>query len=61
MLQFDSDKLIKFSHTLSKIHKSALPNSVRFSLNDAAKDVKFKTIHTHAQKEFDVKKNISTN
>jgi len=56
MLQFKSDKLIDYSHKLSKIHKSALPNAVRFTLTDAAKDVKFNTLQKHANKEFDVKK-----
>lgn len=56
MLQFKGDKLIGFSHTLSKLHKSALPNAVRFSLNDAAKDVKFNTLQKNADKQFDVKK-----
>jgi len=56
MLQFKSDKLIDYSHKLSKIHKSALPNAVRFTLTDAAKDVYFNTLQKHAYKEFDVKK-----
>lgn len=56
MLQFTSDKLINFSHTLSKIHKAALPNAVRFTLTDAAKDVKFKTLQKHSEQQFDVSK-----
>lgn len=56
MLHFKGDKLIDFSLKLSKMHRSALPNAVRFSLTDAAKDVKFKTLSKHANKEFDVKK-----
>jgi hypothetical protein len=56
MLQFTSDKLIDFSHKLSRIHKAALPNAVRFTLNDAAEDVKFNTLQKNANKQFDVKK-----
>lgn len=56
MLHYKGDKLIDFSHTLSKIHKSALPNAIRFSLNDSAKNVKFETLAKHANKQFDVKK-----
>src|SRR6056297_1290897 len=56
MLQFTSNKLINFSHTLSKIHKAALPNAVRFTLTDAAKDIKFKTLQKSSEQQFDVSK-----
>ncbi len=55
MLQFKGNNLIAFSHTLSKLHKSALPNAIRFTLTDAAKDVKVKTLQKHSKKEFDIK------
>jgi hypothetical protein len=53
---YKGDKLIDFSHKLSRLHRSALPNAVRFTLTDSAKDVKFRTLKKHARKEFDVKK-----
>lgn len=56
MLIFKGKDLIDFSFKLSRIHKAALPNAVRFSLNDAAKDVKFNTLQKHAKKEFKQKK-----
>ena len=56
MLQFKGENLINFSHKLSKMHRSALPNAVRFTLTDAAKDVKFNTLAKHAKKEFTVRK-----
>lgn len=56
MLEFKSNKLIDFSYKLSRLHRTALPNAVRFTLNDSAKDMKFRTIKKHAAKQFDVKK-----
>lgn len=56
MLYIESKNIINFTHTLSKLHRSALPNAVRFTLNDAARDVKFNTLQKNAQSEFDVKK-----
>lgn len=56
MLEFKGNSLLDFSCKLSKMHKAALPNAVRFSLNDAAKDVKFNTLQKHAKSEFDVRK-----
>lgn len=55
-LEYKGNKLIDFSFKLNKIHRAALPNAVRFTLTDAAKDVKFKTLIKSANKFFDVKK-----
>lgn len=54
MLEFKSDKLVAYSLKLAKIHRAALPNAIRFSLTDAAKDVKFRTLKKHANIQFDV-------
>jgi len=56
MLNYKGDALIDFSHKLSKLHRAALPNAVRFTLTDVAKDVKFRTLKKHANLQFDVKK-----
>ncbi len=56
MLDFKTDALINYSLKLAKIHRAALPNAVRFTLTDSAKDVKFRTLGKHANKQFDVKK-----
>lgn len=55
-LEFTSDKLVGFSLKLAKVHRAALPNAIRFTLTDSAKDVKFRTLKKHANKQFDVKK-----
>ncbi len=55
-LEFKSDKLIAFSLKLTKIHRAALPNAIRFALTDSAKDVKFRTLKKQANKSFAVKK-----
>lgn len=55
-LHYKNNNLIKYSFKLDQVHKAALPNAIRFTLNDAAKDVKFNTLLKHAKKQFDVKK-----
>ena len=56
MLQFKSDKLVGFSLKLAQIHRAALPNAIRNSLTEVAKDVKQKTLRKNADRVFDVKK-----
>jgi hypothetical protein len=43
-LNINTDEVVKFTNTLEKIHKSALPSAIRGALNDAAFDVKTKTM-----------------
>lgn len=51
-LRYDGDQVLDFSYKLQKMHRSALPNAVRFTLNDAAFDVKKKTLQDEAQSSF---------
>ena len=55
-LEYRGNALIDYSHKLSRIHRAALPNAVRFTLTDVAKDVYFRTLRKNANKQFDVKK-----
>ena len=56
MLIYDSRKLVDFSYTLSRLHKAALPNAIRFTLNDSAIDMKKRTISKQANASFKVAK-----
>lgn len=56
MIIYEGKGVIDFSHKLSKMHKSALPNTVRFTLNDLAKDVKVKTLQEESKDQFQVRK-----
>lgn len=54
MMQFNinTDAAVKFTNTLEKLAKSALPVAVRGTLDDAAFDVKTKTMPDTASKAF---------
>lgn len=51
-LRYDGDEVLDFSYKLKDIHKAALPNAVRFTLNDAAFDVKKNTLPAKARENF---------
>jgi len=52
VLKIDSSAAVKFTNTLEKMHRSALPNAIRSTLNSAAFDVKTNTMSASADKEF---------
>lgn len=52
ILNINSDAAVKFTNTLEKLHKSALPNAIRSTLNSAAFDVKQNTMPAKAKSEF---------
>lgn len=56
MLSVKSKPILDFSYKLSKMHRSALPNAVRFTLNDVAKEVKKTTLLEESKKQFQVRK-----
>lgn len=51
-LNINTDAVVKFSAKLEELHRSALPSAIRGALNDAAFDVKMKTMPHHADIEF---------
>lgn len=51
-LQYDGKEVLNMAYKLKQLHKAALPNAVRFTLNDAAFDVKKKTLQEEAQSSF---------
>lgn len=51
-LNINTDAAVKFTNTLEKLHKSALPVAIRGALNDAAFDVKIKTMPSKAAATF---------
>lgn len=51
-LNINMDAVVKFTNTLEKLHKSALPVAIRESLNEAAKDVKQNTMPKKAASTF---------
>lgn len=51
-LNINTDAAVKFTNTLEKLHKSALPVAIRESLNGAAFDVKTKTMPSKAASTF---------
>ena len=51
-LQYDGDEVYKMAIRLQDMHRAALPNAVRFTLNDAAFDVKKRTLQEEAQSSF---------
>lgn len=51
-LIIDTNALVKFTNDLEKLHKSALPSAIRGALNDAAFDLKTKTMPSKAQATF---------
>lgn len=52
MLNINSDAAVKFTNTLEKLTRSALPNAIRSTLNSAAFDVKQNTMPAKAKSEF---------
>lgn len=51
-LNIDTDAVVKFTAKLERMHKSALPVSIRGALNDAAFDVKTKTMPASSKQAF---------
>lgn len=51
-ININTDAVIKFTNTLEKLSKSALPNAVRYTLNNAAFDVKQRTMPKNSKAEF---------
>jgi len=56
MIIYEGKNIVNFSHKLSKLHKSALPNTVRFTLTDLAKDVKTKTLLESSGEQFELRR-----
>ena len=52
-LNINSDASVKFTNTLEKLHKSALPVAIREALNEAAFDVKVNTMPNKAKSVFE--------
>ncbi len=52
ILNINTSAAVKFTNTLEKLHKSALPSAVRGALNKAAFDVKTNTMPAAAAKKF---------
>lgn len=52
-LNVDTTALVSLTNKLEKLAKSALPNAIRNSLNDAAFDMKTKTLLTSANQSFE--------
>jgi len=52
LLQYDGDDVFKMAIRLKELHRAALPNAVRFTLNDAAFDVKKNTLQDEALSSF---------
>lgn len=55
-VNINSKELVILSNKLEKLRKSALPNTIRNSLNSAAFDVKQKTMPVSADKHFEKRK-----
>ena len=51
-LNIDSSAVVKFTNTLEKLHRSALPVAIRQTLNKVALDVKKDTLLKHSKKDF---------
>lgn len=51
-LNVNTDAVVKYSNKLEKLHRSAFPVAIRGALNNAAFDVKQKTMPVSADKEF---------
>jgi hypothetical protein len=52
MLNINSDAAVKHTNTLEKMHRSALPNAIRATLNGTAFDVKKNTMPDEAAQQF---------
>lgn len=51
-LNINTDAVVSFTNTLEKMHRSALPNAIRGTLNNAAFDVKTNTMQKSADVNF---------
>lgn len=51
-LNINTNEVVKFTAKLEQLRKSALPNAIRGTLNDAAFDVKQKTMPAQAESKF---------
>lgn len=51
-LNIDTTAVVKFTNTLEKLHKSALPSAIRGALNSAVYDVKTKTLPKNSDEKF---------
>lgn len=51
-LNINTDAAVRFTNTLEKLHKSALPSAIRGTLNSAVFDVKTSTMPTKADATF---------
>lgn len=51
-LNINTNEVVKFTAKLETLRKSALPNAIRGTLNDAAFDTKTKTMPTQAKADF---------
>lgn len=54
-LNINTDAAVKFTNTLEKLHRSALPVAIRSTLNSAAFDVKKNTMPQRADQEFTIR------
>jgi hypothetical protein len=54
-LNINTDAVVKFTNTLEKLHRSALPVAVRTSLNSAAFDVKKRTLLKETSESFTIR------
>ena len=52
ILNVNTDEVVRYSNKLEKLHRSAFPIAIRGTLNNAAFDVKQKTMPVSAEKEF---------
>jgi len=52
LFQYNGKEVIDMALLLKKMHRSSLPNAVRFTLSDAAFDVKKKTLQTEVKNSF---------
>jgi hypothetical protein len=54
-LNINTDAVVRFTNTLEKLHRSALPVAIRTSLNSAAFDVKKRTLLKETGKSFTIR------
>jgi len=54
-IDINSDALVKYTQKLEKMHRSALPVTVRETLNDAMFDMKKRTLPISADRKFNVR------
>ena len=55
VFDIDAKDVVKATAKLERLHRSALPVSVRGALNDAAFDMKKNTIEKHFKKNFTIR------